>query len=572
MPELFIAGASSRLVDGYLQEGRHDLGVPLLWICGLAVLALALLINLSKWLQRRAGQIVLRRASVLLFLTVLQLPTPFFTSRRHGDVAALLMSPFLLAQGSLNTLINTVQAFGSGLLALLIALLISPPLALATLVISAAAIRFNGWLLSRRSRANDRLAGLQAESIGAGNHVIAGIEAIKATGSEGEAFSQCADRFCAELNQLQGRALADAFAASSGDAAGFLIRTSVILLGGWLIIGGRLTLGELVAFQFLVGMIETPLQQLGLATSQLQVLAGELHRVDELIALPPDPQVRSLAPLLDGTGIGPPVAAPRRLAGAVELRTVSFGYRAGEPPLFENLTLAVPAGGHLAIVGASGSGKSSVLRLIAGLYPPDGGQVLLDGRERCAVEEGILRASLAMVAQSPSLFQGSVLENITLWNPTIGSAAARQALAATELLEELGPGDPLLRPVAEGGRNLSGGQRQRLQLARALARRPAILLLDEATSALDQGMERRILHTLRSGSHTLITVAHRLQGALISDQVLVIERGRLVQQGEPADLAGQEGPFRRLLEAEEMREADDLDGLLAPSVDAEHGV
>ena len=234
----------------------------------------------------------------------------------------------------------------------------------------------------------------------------------------------------------------------------------------------------------------------------------------------------------------------------MELTGLTFQFSALTPPLFGGLSLHLDPGSHLAIVGGSGSGKSTLLRVIAGLIPPSQGEVLYDGRPWLDWDDGTLRRSIALVAQDVFLFPASLEANVTLWDPCFGSNDVIQALEAVGLLADLGGAAALDQMLAEGGGNLSGGQRQRVELARALLRRPSLLLMDEATSALDQRRERAIMAVIKATPATLITVAHRLHSAMVSDLVLVLEQGQPVQLGAPAALAGQPGLFQQMLQAE----------------------
>jgi ABC-type bacteriocin/lantibiotic exporter with double-glycine peptidase domain len=202
-------------------------------------------------------------------------------------------------------------------------------------------------------------------------------------------------------------------------------------------------------------------------------------------------------------------------------------------------------------VGASGSGKSTLLRVICGLLQPTQGRILYDGRPWMEWDDPTLRHSMALVSQDVFLFGATLQDNLTLWDGRFSEGQAIEAVADAGLLEELGGAGALHRTLQEGGGNLSGGQRQRVEIARALLRNPSILLMDEATSALDDRRERQVLNAVKRRKPTLITVAHRLYSAEISDLVLVLDRGVPVELGHPQQLAANRaGPFQRLLEAE----------------------
>jgi ATP-binding cassette subfamily B protein len=245
----------------------------------------------------------------------------------------------------------------------------------------------------------------------------------------------------------------------------------------------------------------------------------------------------------------------RQLQGELELRDLGFQFSSTTPMLFGGLNLKLGAGQHLAIVGGSGSGKSTLLRLLAGLYHPSQGRVLYDGRDWLDWDDPTLRASIALVSQDVFLFPATLEENLSLWDPRYTTSQAIEALEQAGLLGDLGGAGAMSLHLGEAGANLSGGQRQRVEIARALLRQPSLLLMDEATSALDDRRERQIMASVKQSPRTLVTVAHRMHAAQISDWVLVLNQGQLIEQGHPRDLAGSDGPYRRLLEAELLQSA-----------------
>lgn len=551
VPELFIAGASAQFIDAFLQEGRENIAIPVVWITAIAAIVLIAILNLQKLILRNLGNLLTRRVSSMLYMSLLSLPYRYFLQRMGGELSQRLLLPFTLVQLSVNGVMDFILSTGSGLLALLVGLLISPPLTLLTLLLSGGNAAFSIWIREARKGDNSRLAMLQGKAMGVGMAVVQSIESIKASGLENEAFVLWSASFNEGLEELQKQSLTNSVVGLVGTTTSFLLRTSVILVGGLLIILGQLSLGELMAFQFLMGMIEAPLQQLNLVTNQIQQLDGEMGRFNDVVDTAVDPMVRSF--ILAASKIE---SHETLLQGRIEIRDLSFQFSNTTPRLFGGLSLRLEPGEHLAIVGASGSGKSTLLRVLCGLMQPTEGTILYDGREWMNWDDPSLRRSISLISQDVFLFKASLMENLTLWDPRFSQKEALAALHHSGLYEELGGAGALNLPIFEGGRNLSGGQRQRVEIARALIRSPSLLLMDEATSALDERRERQVITSVKETPRTLITVAHRLHSAKVSDLVLVLEQGEPVELGHPDELARRpDGPYSRLLAAEETVES-----------------
>ena len=546
-PELFIAGATAQFIDAFLQESRENIAIPVIWITVIASLTMIGLLNVEKILLRIVGNLLVQRLASLLYISLFSLPYRYFMQRMKGELSQRLILPFSLVQLSITGLLDFLLSLSSGLMALVVGLFISPWLSLLTLLISGGNAALSIWMREARKGDNYRLAMLVGKATGIGITSLQGVESIKASGLENETFIAWSASFKEGLEEMQKQSLANSLLGVIGTTSGFLLRTSVVLLGGLLIIVGQLSLGELMAFQFLMGLIQSPLQQLTHINSQLQQLDGQMGRFNDIADTVVDPAIRSFQLSAFNASLLP----KQQLQGRIELRNLAFQFSHNTPLMFEGLNLDLAPGQHLAIVGSSGSGKSTLLRLICGLMQPTSGAINYDGRPWMDWDDPTLRNSMALISQDVFVFSATLQENLNLWDSRFSEADSLDALADAGLLDELGGAAALQRQLREGGSNLSGGQRQRVEIARALLRKPSILLMDEATSGLDDRRERQVLETVKRSSPTLISVAHRLYSAEISDLVLVLERGVPVELGPPQLLAAnQGGPFQRLLVAE----------------------
>ena len=351
-----------------------------------------------------------------------------------------------------------------------------------------------------------------------------------------------------------------------------LTNLALLVVGGWRVINGELSIGMLVAFQLLMVSFQRPVNNLVRFASTLQTLQGNLQRLDDVLANEVDVQLRqdrpNASPLQTATNhamatqtaaIAPSAAAlaasepplSHRLTGAITIENLAFGYHPLSPPLIDNLNLTIRPGQRVAFVGGSGSGKSTQTKLLAGLYEPRSGEIYFDGVPRSQVPREVLTNSVAVVEQDILVFVGAIRDNLTLWDTTLPEVDLRKA-AQDAAIEDVILSQPYGydAQLLEGASNLSGGQRQRLEMARALVGNPSILILDEATSALDTETEKIIDQNLRRRGCTCIIVAHRLSTIRDCDEILVLDRGQVVQRGTHESLWAEGGYYGRLIQSE----------------------
>jgi ATP-binding cassette subfamily B protein len=325
----------------------------------------------------------------------------------------------------------------------------------------------------------------------------------------------------------------------------FAITAILLGVGGLLIIHGSLSLGSLLGFLFLQSQINNAIYQIPNISNSWQQTQGMMRCHHGLVAAPQDPYVRAFARVSDL-----PIEE-ERLTGTIDLVGVNYAFSPVDEPYLANLNIKVKPGEHLALVGSSGSGKSTIIRMLAGFYRPTAGQYFVGGKEWLSTADTTIRDSLAYVPQDVFVFNATFEDNIKLWRPGYGHADVVAAAQAANLHNEIMRySESYNTQLKDNGTNISGGQRQRLEIARALIKQPTILLLDEATSALDNKSEEHVLSAVKQLGITVVSVAHRLNAALHSDQVIVLEQGKVLEQGHPQELLDSKGAFHRLVMAE----------------------
>lgn len=546
VPGMVMPVITEVFVDRVLVSGQQSWLWPLLGGFAFA----ALLQGLLKWLQdwyllRLQTKLVLTMASKF-FWHLLHLPHVFFTQRAPGEIGWRLM-----LNDSIATVItgDLARAVVNGVLSILffaIMMTYSVTLALLALLVVVVNLLVFRLVAQRTQEASLGKSIAQGKLQGTAAGGLSVIETLRATASESAFFGKFGG-FLAQYIEAQQRSEALGIAYRQGPAF-LLLTTEVMILcfGGTRVMEGQMTLGMLVAFQGLTFNFVNPAMQLVGLMDSVQHLRGDMQRIDDVLNYKRDPTVDRLA-LYDPADMD---AAARKLSGHLELRDVSFGYNPHDKPLLSGFSMTLAPGERVAIVGRSGCGKSTVAKLITGLYAPWSGDILFDGQPRDAYSRMRLANSLAMVDQDVVLFEGSFRDNLTLWDTSIPEAeilsAAKDALVHEFIMARPLGYDGL---VSEGGRNMSGGQRQRLEIARALAGNPRILVLDEATSALDTTTEEELESNLRRRGCSCVIIAHRLSTIRDCDRILVLDEGHLVEQGSHDDLmAMPDGHYRRLLE------------------------
>ena len=533
------------VVDQVIPFGLHDelmligLGMIILLCAQFVTTLLRGLVLL--YLQTRIDM----RMMLRFFEHLLTLPVRFFQQRSSGDLLARMSSNQVIRDTISKQLISTLLD-GSFVLVYFF-ILLSQSL-LFSLVVLCLGL-FQVLLLVSTTRLMHRLSlrGLtaQGKAQGYATEVLVGMPTLKAMGAEHMALERWSNLFFEGINTSVRQNTASTLITTILSTISASAPLALLWFGAGQVINGTLQLGTMLALNALGIALLTPLTTLVTNGQNLQLIFSHLERITDVMEAEPE-QTSSTSHV-------------PRLRGHVRLEQVDFQYDVQANLVLKEITLDIPAGQKIAIVGRTGSGKSTLGHLLLGLYLPTRGEIYYDDLPLQTLNYQAVRAQFGVVIQNSSLFSGSIRENIVLGNPSIGMEQVMQAAQAAEIHDDI-----MVMPmgyetyVAEDGNVLSGGQRQRIALARALVHEPALLLLDEATSALDVATERIIERNLRALACTQILIAHRLSTVRNADIILVLEQGTIVERGSHEELLEARGYYARLirdqLESGEIRD------------------
>jgi NHLM bacteriocin system ABC transporter peptidase/ATP-binding protein len=541
VPGIVAAGFSKIFVDDILIKHADTWLVPLLIGMGVTALFRAVLTALRQSLLLRL-QTKLAVVMISRFLWhVMALPVEFFMQRYPGDVSSRVASneqiARLLSGGIAANALNltSIIVFAAAMA------VYDVPLAAIGVALSLLNVLALKVIAERQQDLSSGLALEQAKLVGATVSAVRTIETLKASGLEDEAFGRWAGIQAKVLNAEQALGISAVVLELLPTLLSGLTIAAILGIGGFRVIEGSMTLGSLVAFQSLMGSFSAPVTDLINYIGSFQTIKGSLERLEDVYNYPAERVGATLPP-----GLFPP-----KLAGKVELDGIQFGYSILDVPLFSDLSMTVQPGARIALVGSSGSGKSTLGRLICGLYKPWAGEIRLDGWRLSEIPEQVFANSVAYVDQDIFLFEGTVRDNLTLWDDTVTEADLSRALKDAAIHDDIATrAGNYDCHVNEGGSNFSGGQRQRIEIARALVSNPSIVVLDEATGALDPITEKTIDDNLRRRGCTCIIIAHRLSTIRDCDEIIVLHRGTIVERGTHEQLIALEGVYAKLVSQE----------------------
>ena len=470
---------------------------------------------------------------------VLHLPISFFQQRFAGDLVIRQQSNQTCAAHLVQKIAPAVVDISLLIIYLLVMSRYSLPLTAVGLTVAVLNLGLMRYIADKRmnlgrvlERDNGKLNGTTMSS-------IEGMETIRAAGAELGFFQRWSGVFATKLNSEVRQNKTSVYLEILPLLLQQLSANVILVLGAYLILKGELTIGMLTAFQGFMTSFMNPLNKLMDTGQTLIETRTQMERIEDVYNSERDVKDEALTEPITGSG---------KLGGKVEVRNVVFGYNPLSTPLLDGLSFTLEPGKSVALVGSSGCGKSTIAKLVSGLYEPWSGEILFDGMPRKEIQRAVFTNSVAMVDQDITLFEDSIANNVKIWDRSIEDFAMIMACRDAQIYTDI-----VTRPdgfnerLTEGGSNLSGGQRQRLEIASALAREPVVLILDEATSALDAATEERVMRSIRQAGISLIIIAHRLSTIRDCDEIIVLDKGHVMERGTHEALMREEGMYYQLM-------------------------
>jgi ATP-binding cassette subfamily C protein len=542
LPTLINPAFTKIFIDEFLVSERNDVLRPLLVAMVISILLMTFLLSLQQHFLLRLETKLALTTSAKFFIHVIQLPMEFFSQRFAGEIGSRVLINDKVAKVLSEKLATTMLDMMS--LAFFGLILLRYDVLLTVTCVAFSMINIIATKIVQRARSDASLRVLQEKGklVGTSMNGLQMIETLKATGGENEFFGRWGGYQAKAIKSQQDMEFFGQFLTAIPPFTKAMISAAILGLGGLSVMDGRMTVGLLVAFQTLMESFTRPIATFVTFGNALQETGADLNRLDDVLRYESDPAYR------EGRTFDPSFDNVIKLSGHVELKNVSFGFNPLGPPLIENLSFTVKPGQRIALVGGSGSGKSTASKLVAGLFKPWSGEILFDGVPREKVPSRLLHNSIGMVDQEIFMFEGTVRDNLTMWDSTVPDTHLTQACKDAAIAEVVAARQGGIQSyVSEGGTNFSGGQRQRLEIARALVNSPTFLILDEATSALDPSTEKNIDQNLRRRGCSCLIVAHRLSTIRDSDEIIVLEYGKVVERGSHETLKDAGGPYSRLI-------------------------
>ncbi len=471
---------------------------------------------------------------------ILRLPMEFFSQRMGGDILQRQGTNASIASTLVNTLtplaLNTIMMIFYLVVMVRYSVLLSI-LGIFTIILNLLVSRIISAKRVNVTRVQMRDSGKLASATVSGIQMV---ETIKASGAENGYFQKWAGYQASVNTQNVKYARINQYLGMIPTLLSAVAESSVLILGVWLTMYGNFTLGMIMTFQQFLSSFMSPAMTLISAGQTIQEMRTQMERVEDVMQYPEDPNF-SDHPLDEDADYS-------KLSGSVELKHVTFGYSRLGQPLIQDFSMSMKPGSRVAFVGSSGCGKSTLSKLISGLYQPWSGEILFDGKPISQIDRSVFTGSVAVVDQDIVLFEDTIANNIKMWDESIEDfemiLAARDAQIYDDIMARDGG---FYGKLTEGGKDLSGGQRQRIEIARVLAQDPSIIIMDEATSALDAKTEYELVKAVKDRGITCIVIAHRLSTIRDCDEIIVLDKGKVVERGTHEELYAKGGYYSELI-------------------------